>query len=409
MNIVVVSTNFLPKNDAEAFCTARFASALSRAGHRVYAVTLQQQQGVSQDVYSAIVDSGIQIVSVGYSLSDKYVLSQIRYRCPEREISACSALIFETKKLLRQLDEPILVTRTYSVTSLVVGWHCRKYANKWICHLSDPIPSALWNPSFSLSPRKLKDWLKYQWIYNWIRRGLLDSDAVSVTCPGVIRFYNDRYGRSVDEKKVFVVTHIGDTRLAGLKNIVTFEKPRDGKLIVHPGDLYTSRKMDALAEAVRTINAEGLDCTLVHIGYGGLYGTRLQKEFPTAYVRYDRNAELTVAASQVADVLYTTDSITGLPYSPQILSKFVYQLFEDKPILVETSADGIMHQCAVDYPEAGIFWVDRDDLSTMTEALKRALSCDVRKIDRSRVRLLFSEKSVVESFVQKVCSLLNGD
>lgn len=408
MNIVIVTTNFLPKNDAEAFCTARFASALSRAGHSVYVVTLQQQQGVRQDVFSAIVDDRIQIITVGYSLTDSYVLSQIRYRCPEREISACSALIRATKKLLHQLDKPILVSRTYSVTSLVVGWHCRKYANKWICHLSDPIPSALWKPFFSFCPPQLKDWVKYRWIYNWIRRGLLDSDGVSVTCPGVVRFYSERYGGAVDNEKFFVVTHIGDTRLSAL-NDLSFERPKHGKLIVHPGDLYTSRKMDALAEAVRTINAEGLDCTLVHIGDGGLYGTRLQKEFPTAYVRYDRNAELTVAASQVADVLYTTDSITGLPYSPQILSKFVYQLFEDKPILVETSADGMMHQCAVDYPEAGIFWVDRDNLATMTEALKRALSCDVRKIDRSRIRLVFSEKTVAEAFVQKVYSLMIDD
>jgi len=41
MNIVIFSRNFYPQNDAEAFCTTRFASALAEIGHNVHVVTAE--------------------------------------------------------------------------------------------------------------------------------------------------------------------------------------------------------------------------------------------------------------------------------------------------------------------------------------------------------------------------------
>lgn len=403
MNIVIFSASFLPLNGPESFCATRFASALARRGHRVHVITLQAKSSVSEEVYHALVDDSVKITVVPFSPRRRSLLSQLRYCCANWETAIMPELIAATRRALVDMKDPILVTRTYPVSSLVVGWYCRKYAKKWICHLSDPIPHAPWLPNFSLLPNRLKEWLKWCWIRKWIARGLVTADAVSVTCPGVLRYYKERYPESFGKKPAFVTTHIGDNRLSFLA-LKPFERTFSGKMILYAGELYDSRKMDALADAILKLNKNGNPCTLVHVGKGNAVDSAL-KDYPAAYLRYPDNPGMAVSAAKVADVLYVTDSITGLPYSPQILSKFVYQLYEDKPLLVETSVDGIMHQCSVDYPEAGIFWVDRDNLDTMNEALKKALECDSAKIDRSRVRRAFSEETIVKKFESDIAAL----
>lgn len=398
MNIVIVSVNFFPANNAESFCATRFASALVRQGHCVHVITIQTASAVGTEVYQALVDERVKITTVPFMPRRRSVLSQFRFRCSDWETSVMPALISATHDALAGMEDPVLMSRTYPVSSLVVGWHCRKYATRWICHLSDPIPHATWNPCFSLAPRKCMDWLKWRWTRSWIRRGLEDADAISVTCPGVLRYYRERYPKSFGKRPAFVTTHIGDTRLSFL-GANPFQRNFSGKMVLHAGELYSSRKMDALADAVLRINRNGVACTLVHVGAGDDINSELKQQMPSAYRRFPDSPGLSISAAKAADVLYVTDSITGLPYSPQILSKFVYQLYEDKPLLVETSADGIMHQCCIDYPEAGIFWVDRDNLNTMYSALENALRCDLSTIDRRRIREAFSEEHVVEKFV----------
>ena len=405
MNIVIVSVNFFPAKDAESFCATRFASALARRGHNVHVVTTSAVSIVSDEIYQALVDSQVRITRVPFSPRTRSIPAQFRYRCADWETTVMKDLIAATKNALASMDNAILMTRTYPVSSLIVGWHCRRLAKKWICHLSDPIPHATWMPKFSFAPRKFMDWLKWRWIRHWISRGFAYADAISVTCPGALRYYRERYPRSFGGKPKFVTTHIGDNRLDFLAT-KHFKRPAPGKMVLYAGELYASRKMDALADAVLKLNRKGLLCSLVHVGAGNDIDSALRLEFPSAYFRYSDSPGLAVSAAKEADVLYVTDSITGLSYSPQILSKFVYQLFESKPLLIETAAEGIMHQCCVDYPEAGLFWIDRDNLNMTGEALEAALNCDVGKIDRSRIRQMFSEETIVDDYVNNVQSLL---
>jgi glycosyltransferase involved in cell wall biosynthesis len=406
MDIVIVSANFFPAKDAESFCATRFASALARRGHRVHVIAFEPVSSVSDVVYKALVDDRVTITRIPFARRRRSVFSQIRYRCPDWETAVLPKMIAATKAALAEMKDPILMSRTYPISSLVVGYCCRKAAKKWICHLSDPIPHATWTPRFSLRPGRLMDYLKWRWMRGWIAKGFRCADAVSVTCPGVLRFYRERYPGAYGDKPKFVTTHIGDTRLAFL-GAKPFERTFSGKMVLHPGELYSGRKMDALANAILKLNRNGVSCALVHVGKGNDIDSQLKNEFPKAYLRYPDDPALAIAASKETDVLYVTDSITGLPYSPQILSKFVYQLFEDKPILVETSSDGMMRACCDEYPEAGLFWVDRDRLETVEEALARALACSPAEIDRTRIRAAFSETEIARTFEKNVAALVS--
>jgi 2-hydroxychromene-2-carboxylate isomerase len=67
----------------------------------------------------------------------------------------------------------------------------------------------------------------------------------------------------------------------------------------------------------------------------------------------------------------------------------------------------MMRACCDEYPEAGLFWVDRDRLETVEEALARALACSPAEIDRTRIRAAFSETEIARTFEKNVAALVS--
>ena len=88
------------------------------------------------------------------------------------------------------------------------------------------------------------------------------------------------------------------------------------------------------------------------------------------------------------------------------MSKFVYTVYENKPIVVLSARDSAKHDYAVRFPEAGVFWADQAHPETLVDALKAAFSCTPSQIDRSRIRHEFSAKKIAYDFVANVTRLM---
>ena len=382
MNFVIFSYNFLPQNDAEAYCTTRFASALAFMGHRVTVVTMDHKFGVTANVYDQLVSADLQIVRLPVLRKERPLIDRLHYFTYEWEAVCFSSCIKKVKEILTTTKEPILITRTNPLASSIVGWHCRKSAKKWIAHLSDPIPI----------PGRDTGWKNFHKYVNifWMNRVLQDADIVSVTCPNAIRAFQDKYG-SITKKTKFIVTpHIGDPPLSQTSTVNNI----DGNLvkqIVHKGVMCHGRGAEALIEAVSELNKNGEKCEFIQCGQVDDVG-HLFENNPFAR-RLDRIE---------GDVEYIPDLDVPLSYCPFLSSKFVYRIYDNKPILLYSNKDSLSAQLAMKYPEAGIFFADNCQETSLKKALKEALSFDPGTIDRSRIRQEFTRERIVNDFLSAI-------
>lgn len=382
MNFVIFSYNFLPLNDAEAYCTTRFASALAFMGHNVTVVTMDHKSGVTENVYDQLVSKDLQIVRLPVLRKERPLTDRLRYFTYEWEAVCFSSCIKKVKEILSKTKDPILITRSNPLASSIVGWHCRKFAKKWIAHLSDPIPI----------PGRDTDWKNFHKYVNifWMNRVLRDADIVSVTCPNAIRAFHDKYG-SVTKKTKFIVTpHIGDPPLSQSSspgNIAGNQL----RQIVHKGIMCHGRGAEALIEAVSELNKKGEKCEFIQCGQVDDVG-HLFENNPFAR-RQDRIE---------GDVEYIPDLDVPLSYCPFLASKFVYRVYDNKPILLYTNKDSLSAQLAMKYPEAGIFFADNSKAGALKETLKKALSFDPATIDRSRIRQEFTRERIGNDFLSAI-------
>lgn len=382
MNFVIFSYNFLPLNDAEAYCTTRFASALSFMGHSVTVVTMDHKSGVSDQVYHQLIDDKLRIVRLPIIRKEKPLLARIRYFTYEWEAVCFSSCIKKVKEILSETEEPILITRTNPLASSIVGWHCRRYAKKWIAHLSDPIPI----------PGRDTGWKNtHKYVNNyWMKHTLRDADIVSVTCPNAVRAFQDMYGSITKNTRFIVTPHIGDPPLRSvLEKSQTSEE--EVKQIVHKGLMCFGRGAENLIDAVAKLNNNGLRCEYIQCGQvDDVNYLFTNNPFARRLDRCD------------GDVEYIPDLKVPLPYCPFLSSKFVYRIYDNKPILLYTNKDSLSAELAMKYPEAGIFFADNSKAGALKETLKKALSFDPATIDRSRIRQEFTRERIGNDFLSAI-------
>ena len=404
MNFVIFARNFYPLNDAEAFCSTRFASALAKAGHSVHVVTAEYPgEGGG---YKALVHPNLKITRVKAEKRECRVTSRLsalktinlrHATVMDGDIHNLAAFVSATKEALSQYKDPILVTRALPMMSLYVGWHCRKHAAKWISHLSDPIPGT---PYCSMLVRLQCAFMRF-----WLRRAFRYADATSVTCKRAIRWYQETLGAVVDESRCFVTTHIGDNKLeskGGKSNLRT-----DGKdVILHSGDMYFGRG-ELILDAVEELNKRGVSCTFVQDRSVNSVLAAKFRRYPHAMLMDGmRTAEESVALMESASAVFVADFSSSLDYSATFMSKFVYQAFGDKPMIVYANVDSEKHDYCVRYPEAGLFFAEQGNLKSLVGACRAALSCDKAHIDRTALRLWFSEDRIAKDFIR---NLNHGD
>lgn len=391
MNFVIFSYHFLPMAGAESYCTTRFASALAQAGHDVHVVTMDWPKSVSDKVYDTLVNPSIKITRVPLRKPVRApIWSRMRYFTHEWESVNVLACIKVLKKVLQNIDSPILVSRTHPIVSLIVAWHCRKYAEKWIAHLSDPIP---------FYGGKLKRAL----MRLWCKRAFRDADGISVTCENAIRFYREFYGKSCDVSKMFVTPHIGDPWLASDER---FSKPTEFPMIAHTGLFYAGRGAEPLLAAIKELNDGGCRCHFAQVGEVDSGIKDVFKGNPDVTQLENLSPSLSTAVMEAADALFVSDLQLPWTYIPYVPSKFAYQIFTDKPMVVFTKKDSMMGWCCRQYQSAGLFFADSDNPSSLVGAIRSAVDAVENKVefDRAAIRKVFSPKEVSKNFIRS-CGL----
>lgn len=398
MNFVLLCPLFWPRDNAEAYCSTRFASALAKAGHNVHVVAAKDKEAEKNCKYGVLLHKDVKVDFVPIpkkkSLYPHFNLKWLTLR--DDNSYSGDAYCKVLKDVLSRYDKPILVTRTYPLIALYVGWRCRKYAYKWIPHFSDPIP---WYPE-----RPVKTFL----LRLWLRRAFRDSDMVSVTCSRVLRFYRETLGACVDGRKWTLAEHIGDTKLDAIfaqgdeKTDVISEG-----YIVHSGDMYFGRGLE-IVPAIEELNREGIGCEFIQDRMP--MDAKVIRAFEGAkhchIVTSTNDPELKVKARS-AQVSLMVDFNSSREYSPFLLSKLVYQLFTDRPLVLISKIDSVSYDYSNEYPEAGLFFGNIDNRKSIKEAVKKALMCDPMTFDRSKIRAHFSEDEVAKRFVGDIERLSN--
>ena len=400
MDFVVFSYNYLPQNNPEAFCTARFANALAEAGHNVHVVTLEHPRQIPEDLERELAPSVKNITRVPLKPIKKSYWPRIRYQTPEWDAKDYSACIKMLKSVLSKYDKPILVSRMCPAASGIVAWHCRKNAALWVNHFSDPYPNYLKGGFFGR--------IVNQFTYRWTRRFLSDSAFCTITCPDVIRFFNERV-MPVSDERFTLVPHIGEPLI---KPDEKWESPcKDKPFIAHAGNCYDGRYASELVRELLICKKNGCDIAFVQAGdilekdvkvleQGNIDFRRINLHSP----REASSIFLSAAINLVIDL-----KINYGGYTPFIPSKFVYLLYTDKPIVVFARKDSWMYRLAQEYPDAGIWFADVNEEGALAMTCKNIL-LEQRNIPwkREMIRGYFSKQQAIEAFVGRCRSFL-GD
>lgn len=398
MNYVIFSYNYLPQNDPEAFCTARFANALAEAGHHVHVVTMERSEGISSELADELVPSKIEITRVPIKPSQKSFWPRVRYQTPEWDAINYHACIQKLRKVLSLYEKPILISRMCPAASGIVAWHCRKHAALWVNHFSDPFPNYLKGGMLGR--------IVNQFTFRWARRFLTDSDFCTITCPDVIRFFRERV-MPVSDDKFTLVPHIGEPLISADNKWCSpcSEKP----YIAHAGNCYDGRYAKELVRELLLCKKAGCDIAFVQAGDILEKDVKVLEEGNIDFRRISLNSPRE-ASSIFMDA--TINLVIDLKidyggYTPFIPSKFVYLLYTDKPIVVFARTDSWMYRLVKEYPESGIWFADVKKEGELSEQIQQILQQDNGLIDRTYIRQLFSKLKAVEAFLPKCQKLLN--
>ena len=399
MNFVIFSYNYIPQNNPEAFCTARFANALAEAGHSVHVVTIDHPQQIPADLEKELAPAITQVTRVKTQPLRKSLYARLKYQTPEWDSINYDACIQTTKEVLKQYDSPILVTRMCPAASGIVGWHCRKYAYKWVNHFSDPYPNYLKGGFLGRIVNKFT--------YRWTRRFLTDSAFCTVTCPDVIRFFQERV-MPVDESRFTLVPHIGEPLIAPAKE---WSSPcPDKPYIAHAGNCYDGRYASELVRELLLCKQGGLDLAFVQAGdmlerdvdimqQGGIDFRKLRLNSP----HEASSIFLDAAINLVIDL-----KIDYGGYTPFIPSKFVYLLYTDKPIIVFARKDSWMYRLVQENPNAGIFFADVNVTGELANRVNMILQDSSFPLaNRDKIRDYFSKAKCISAFLTRCHDLIH--
>lgn len=236
----------------------------------------------------------------------------------------------------------------------------------------------------------------------WLRRVFKKADMISVTCARAIRYYKDRYPQATSRCRWTVTTHIGDRKLS-MTNPTAIDSSKN--VIAHFGDMYSGRGGE-LVDAVEDLNREGFPCELIQDRK--VIDPSIKSKFDRSkHCRYIAGDSSCAGQDELkcAQVSAVIDFNPDLPYSPFLMSKFVYQVYEDRPIVVMSKKDSAKHDYCLANPEAGLYFAELGDLAQVKSSIRLAFSCSGKKFDRSRIREEFCDDKVASAFEAAVMDI----
>ncbi len=343
---VCFSYNSPPQNDPEAFCTARFLSALAAdKSNKVHWVTMDHDHQIENDVVSQLISENISVTrirSIPKPGRLGVLKSQLQHQYFGEKSWEIKQITEELRKVLELYNQPILITRALPALSNIIGFYSRRYVKHWIAHFSDPFPGF---DSYSG-----RTYYKKPFDNMWVRRIFKNATALTVTCQRAKEYFVAKYGK-VSENKLSVVTHIGFPPLK--PNIINLNWNDSDFNFIHVGNLTDKRYAK---EIVQEFNVALEDASNVRFVQFGLVDNRAAKllEKDAHWMRVESNTLTSPSdASYIlenASVNVVIDTHEEFPFSPYLPSKFAYAVAAGKPILALGRKDSEMADLAKKYP-----------------------------------------------------------
>lgn len=338
MDVVCVSHNAPPLNDAEALCTIRLLSALAEYGANVHLVAADLPPSLEPSVQAELMDKRIKTT---YVPARSGLLGRLaaaaRFQFHGQRIEWIAPAVREARVILRQSRKPVLLTRAFPMVSNLVGFYCRKDAKAWVAHFSDPYPPFEWRDHWYSSTVRPVNRM-------WARRILKHADLVTVTCPNAIRYIEEKSGFSF-RHKAEVVPHLALPKLK--PGTFKLDRKPDEFVIAYIGTLMTRRRPDLLLRAALLAMERHPEIRFLqygHVDEGILRLCRSSPAFRRLDIRHISNLSPRDAADlqEQVDVNVIVDTDLGLSYSPFILSKFPHSVCAGRPMLMLSSQDSEM-------------------------------------------------------------------
>lgn len=399
MNIVIYSYNFFPQADPESYCSTRFASALARAGHNVTVVTMDWPMQVSKDNYNALVAEELKIVRLPFSHKKNSPIKALFWYGHKSQMAVdVPRSVDAVSKILKNLDHPILITRAMPVCSALVGLRTSKYAKIWIAHFSDPAP---WMGYADTIGHRLLKRLEENIVHKTFDR----ADGISVTCRQAMRYFKDYYGKGFDSEKTFILTHIGDYRLGASPSLTEIDN--NNPVLLHTGMLFSRRGGMIIPRIMKDFKDAGYNYKFIQVGNVDPEIQDVLKNEDNIEIHNTVSLEKSLEMCSKAKVLFIPDVQSDLGYSPVLPSKFVYRIMDNQPIVVYSYKDSALHDYATEYPEAGVFWAEMDNIESLKNAIVKAMNMDVSQIDRTSIRKCFAEDSIVSVIETRLYNIYN--
>jgi len=402
MQVVCVSYNAPPLNDAEALCTARLLSALVSFGVEVHLIANQCCPSLEASIAAEVLDSRIQItrVPVCRGLTHR-VMGMARYHHHTEHAGWIFPAIAATKRVLRECINPILLTRAFPIVSNIVGYYCSSESKAWVAHFSDPYPPHEWKTHcYSPIIRPLNR--------RWAQGILKSADLVTVTCRNATRYIQERSAFRFSEKSM-VVTHLALPELkAG--NFKLDRRP-DEFVVAHIGNLMRRRRPDLLFPGALLAMQKHPQIRFLQYGHVDreiLAQYTTNPVFSRLDIRHVDNLSPRDAADcqKQVDVNVIIDTDLNLAYSPFLLSKYAHALCAGKPLLMLSNKDSEMSRLTKKY--GGGELVPFSNPEAVADAICRLFAnrngySNLQRL--SAYRQAFSPEVIIRPFIEKLESL----
>ena len=403
MQVVCVSHNAPPLNDAEALCTARLLSAVVSFGVEVHLISAASSPTLEESIGAEILDSRIRITRVPPDRGSAWrAVGMLRNQFHGQCIEWVRPAIAAAKHVLSRCECPILLTRAFPMISNLVGYHCSSEARAWVAHFSDPFPPHEWRNHW-YSP--LLRPVNRRWARNILRR----ADLTTVTCPNAIRYIEEKTGYPFREKSM-VVTHLALPKLKP-GNFKLNRRP-DEFVVAHVGNLMTRRRPDLLLAGAMLAMEKHAEIRFLQ--YGNVDREILDRcksspVFNRLDVRHVDNLSPRDAADlqEQVDVNVIVDTDLGLSYSPFILSKYPHSVCAGRPMLMLSAENSEMARMTTRH--GGGEFVPFSTPEAVAQAICRLFARRNETTNTARLeeyQAEFSAERVVRPFLERLKSLV---
>jgi glycosyltransferase involved in cell wall biosynthesis len=371
LRILCISPFIAPHHDSEAFCSAKFVSALTNCGASVRVITFPSYGSTDLDDSPIWQSVQTQVVHV-LAPAHRDGLQSLRMALAFRTLIYArwiGAVLGEAKRLHQECRFDLVYSRSLPMFSHIAGyWISRGLGLPWVANINDPWDWHL----FPVGGRPKTSALYASMSNHWMRKTLRSADLVTYPSEKLKTYHVSVSGV---QHKSLVIPHVGN-RLAAKpfpradRRLRIFELVHAGKL---GSNEFTGRSIMALLQGLRLFlrdfpEAEGVtQLTLV-----GPQDKKTQSQIDelglqssvrnVGKVNYEDSLRYIQGATVC--VLVEADAREGI-FLP---SKLVDYISARKPVLALSPCVGVVADLV---PQGGIMRVDPRDSQAVRIALGR--------------------------------------